>query len=60
MLDACALPASPGFWVSVAAATPIEHTVVVTDLHTGVSQEYGPTSGQPAERLDTETFRGCP
>ncbi|HUP25044.1 MAG TPA: Calx-beta domain-containing protein [Thermoanaerobaculia bacterium] len=60
ILDACALPEAPGFWVSIAAATPLEYTVFVTDVLTGVSKEYAGSAAQPpAPVLDTETFRDC-
>jgi hypothetical protein len=60
VLDACALPDAPGFWVSIAAATPLDYTVFVTDVLTGVSKEYSGSAAQPpAPVLDTETFRDC-
>jgi hypothetical protein len=60
VLDACAMPGAPGYWVGIGAATPIDYTVVVTDVQTGVSKEYTRDSVQSAPLLDSETFRDCP
>ena len=60
VLDACAMPGAPGYWVGIAAATPVDYTVVVTDVETGLSKEYTSDSAQSAPLLDFETFRDCP
>ena len=59
MVDGCGF--NDHFWVFSAATTNVEYTIRVTDIESGVTQEYFNALGEPAQAItDTRAFQTCP
>ncbi len=61
VLDACAFPGAPRFWVFAAGVTDVEVTLTVHDTVTGQVKTYKNPLGKPFEPIqDTSAFTTCP
>ncbi len=61
VLDACALPSNPRYWVFFAATTNVGFTVTVTDTDNGSFKTYtNPIGTAAAPVQDTNSFATCP